>query len=95
MTASAKQMAKLESALAGAIRAGDQQSDELVRLSNLTVRQKRTLWRAFCLLKQGRYDDAAMALEAECPELRDRGPARMPEQWWQRKRDLDDPGGAA
>jgi len=49
---------QLESVLTGALRAGDRQASELARLSQLTTRQKRTLWRAFILLKQGRYDEA-------------------------------------
>ena len=64
---------KLSSVLASALKAGDAQADELVRLSQLTVRQRRAMWRAFCLLKLGRYEDAATVLEAEFPELRDRG----------------------
>jgi len=60
---------KLESALAGAMRAGDLQADELARLSQLTARQRRVLWRAFTLLKQGRYDDAVLVMDRE---LRDR-----------------------
>jgi len=62
---------QLESVLTGALRAGDRQASELARLSQLTTRRKRTLWRAFILLKQGRYDEAAAVLETECPELRD------------------------
>src|SRR5262245_5862817 len=65
--------ARLESALAGALQLGDRQGDELARLSRVNARQKRTLWRTFCLLKQGRRDDAVAALEAE---LRDRETVR-------------------
>jgi hypothetical protein len=65
-------IAALESALTGALHAGDRQADELIRLSRVNARQGRALWRAFNLLKQGRYDEAIVALEVECPELRDR-----------------------
>jgi|SRR5215813_10344641 len=96
---SVQRVERLERALSGALRFGDRQADELARLSQLTARQKRTLWRALALIKQGRHEDAIVALEAECPELRDQGPARKNadelEQWWRRKRGLDDPGGAA
>jgi hypothetical protein len=65
-----KRVEQLETALAGGLRAGDQLTDELVRLSKLTARQKRTLWRVFNLLKRGRYDDAVLVLETECCEPR-------------------------
>lgn len=58
------QVERLESALSGALRCGDAQADELVRLSRLTARQKRVLWQAFILLKRGKYDAALVALEA-------------------------------
>jgi hypothetical protein len=67
---------KLERALVGAMQAGDGQADELARLSRVNARQRRALWRAFCLLKQGRRADAVLALETERRELRDREPAR-------------------
>jgi len=67
---------ELERALNGALQFGDQLADELVRLSRLNARQKRVLWRAFCLLKQGRYDDAIVVLETECRELCDLEPSR-------------------
>ena len=103
------QAKRLERALRGAYKLGDKQVDELVRLSGITVRQRRAMWRAFCLLRQGRYDDAVAILEAECslstidnvPEPRDRkidpeSPQETDEleAWWRRRRDLDDPGGA-
>ena len=68
---------KLERALVGAMQAGDGQADELARLSRVNARQRRrALWRAFCLLRQGRRADAVLALETERRELRDREPAR-------------------
>ena len=76
LAAADDQVERLESALAGALRAGDLQVDQLARLSQLNVRQRRAMWRAFCLLKQRRYDDAIATLEAECLELHDRGAAR-------------------
>jgi hypothetical protein len=66
----------LESALSGALKLGDMQAGELARLSQVSSRQRRVLWRAFSLLRQGRYDDAIVALEAECSELCDREAAR-------------------
>src|SRR5262245_58222289 len=74
MIASVKRVKKLESALSGALRAGDLQADRLVELSNLTARQKRTLWRAFNLIERGRYSDAANEIASEL--LRDRERAR-------------------
>ena len=59
MTSTPKRVERFESMLAAALWCGDRQASELARLSQLTARQKRTLWRAFCLLKQDRYDDAA------------------------------------
>jgi hypothetical protein len=67
---------KLESVLSGALQFGDRQANELIRLSRVATRQKRTLWQALSLLKRGRYDDAIVALKAECRERRDREPAR-------------------
>jgi hypothetical protein len=55
--------------LAGALRAGDKQGTELARLSQLTTRQRRVLWRALTLIKRGRYEDAIVALETS---IRDR-----------------------
>ena len=66
-----ERMEKLERALTGALQAGDRQADELVRLSGISARQRRALWRAFILLKQGRYDADAAVMETECRELRD------------------------
>jgi hypothetical protein len=54
---------RLESALSGAMRGGDRQADELIRLSRIAVRQRRNLWRALGLLRQGRYAEAVTVLE--------------------------------
>ena len=54
---------QLASTLAGALRFGDRQADELARLATINARQKRTLWRALHLIKQGRCDDAIAVLE--------------------------------
>ena len=63
---------KLESALAGAMRAGDKQTDELARLSRLNARQRSAMWRAFHLIKRGKYSAAAAVMETECREPRHR-----------------------
>jgi hypothetical protein len=68
MISAPKRMERLESALSGALRAGDRQADELARLSRVAARQRRTLWRAFHLIRRGRHADALAALEAECRE---------------------------
>ena len=65
-------VARLESALTGALRAGDRQADELTHLSKLNA----FLWRAFTLLKQGRYDEAAQKLGSELVRVCDQGSAR-------------------
>jgi len=56
---------QLASTLAGALRFGDRQADELVRLSRVTARQKRTLWRALHLIRRGRYAAAAAVMETD------------------------------
>jgi len=70
------QFAPHHTAVRRAYKLGDCQVDQLIELSRLTVRQRRAMWRAFCLLQRGRYDDAIATLEAECLELHDRGAAR-------------------
>ena len=60
---SAKRVERLERALCGALRAGERQVDELIRLSQLNVRQKRAMWRAFHLIRQGKFDAAALVME--------------------------------
>jgi hypothetical protein len=59
MTDAVSRVKKLESALAGAMRAGDRQTDELVRLSGINARQRRALWRALNLIERDRPNDAA------------------------------------
>src|SRR5262249_13564384 len=68
----AHRVAKLESALTGALQFGDLQADELARLFQLTARQRRALWRTYILLKQGKHAAAAAVMETECRELHDR-----------------------
>jgi hypothetical protein len=67
---SAKRVRTLEGVLTAALKAGDKQADELVRLSRVAARQRSVMWRAFSLIKQGRHHDAVAALETECKGAR-------------------------
>jgi hypothetical protein len=44
---------QLERVLAGALRAGDQLTDELARLARVNARQRNAMWRALNLIRQG------------------------------------------
>jgi hypothetical protein len=64
-TSSAERVERLETVLAGAMRAGDIQADELIRLSGINARQSRAMWRALSLMKRGRYSDATLVIETD------------------------------
>ena len=59
------QVEKLERVLSGALRAGDRQADELVRLSRLNARQRSVMWRTLSLIRRGRHGDAIVVLKTE------------------------------
>ena len=57
--------ANLESALTGALRAGDNLSDQIIALSRTVSRQRSTMYRASKLIKQGRHELGLTILESE------------------------------